>query len=273
MSPTSGKDWLQRYEKRAGKKHPTAETKPARRGGTPGMGFDTADPTLFLMHGPVPSSSWMFAKDRTVAKIKTNVVNSLSEATGVDTTTVNDMLATWIYTSNDQDPNALSMQEAAAKEFGVPLSDWQKGEIQKVGERVTGPVRSAPSRNDELEVLKAMRDNTQAEFARQGYKPGDTLTLYRGMTLPPDPARKVGSVENYKGGAIESWSAGKKLAKDFATRSDRYYGKNQQGVVLSMRVPIENIIGTAITGFGVVTQGEYVILGSVQNTVSIEFAT
>jgi len=274
LSPTSGKDWLQRYEKKTGKKHPTAEKKPTRRGGTPGMGYESADASRVLIHGPVPSSSWMFAKKSTILKIKANVVASLSEESGVADNIVSDMLAMWDYTSNDASAEALSMQEAASEEFDVPLSKWQKDAIQNINEsdEVSRDVvfRDEVSRDDERAVLKAMYDNTQAELARQGYKPGARITLYRGMASPPDPTRKVGSVANYKGNAMESWSAGEQVAKDFAIRAGV---ADQQGVVLSMAVPIENIMGTAITGFGGIHTGEFVVLGNIASEVSIMFAT
>ena len=50
------------------------------------------------------------------------------------------------------------------------------------------------------------------------------------------------------------------MAREFA---DGGYVNNAQNVMLSMEVPVNRIVGTSRTGFGCLTEGEFVILGSV----------
>jgi len=272
LSPTSGKDWLQRYEKRAGKKHPKAMEGPVRRGGTPGKGHVDPLADAFLRHGSSSKGTWKFADNNAVAATKSKITGLLASASGVDRSAVNYMVGKWADTSNDHDAEALSMQEAVSEEFGVPLSDWQKDNISRVNSDPAtfgGPVKGYVSREDERKVLRAMYDNTQAELKTAGFEPGDTVTLFRGTTSERVTGRRTWDVEDYKGNAIESWSISKGAAKDFADG----YGTGSQGSVLSMNVPIENIIGTAVTGFGCVNEGEFVVLGSVPSEVSIAYVT
>jgi len=265
MSPTSGKDWLQRYEKRAGKKHPSVskpkpvvakpKPKPTRRGGEVGNDARDAIADKFLRD----------TKGDAV-KTKDTVVSTMSEMSGLDKDMVNLMIGQWAGTSNNHNPQALSMQEAVSEEFSVPLSDWQKENIAFVnkGEGIgplmpKGPVRGWGSRDEERALLKAMHDNTQAELKKAGYKPGDTISLYRGASVPLVSTRRKGVSEGYSGNAMESWSINKAAAREFAYN---HGDAKSQGVILNMHVPIENILGTARTGFGCLDEGEFVILGS-----------
>lgn len=61
---------------------------------------------------------------------------------------------------------------------------------------------------------------------------------------------KKGDVFDYNGNAIESWSASPNIARDF-------------GRALMMDVPVKNIVSSARTGLGCLSEGEFIILGSI----------
>jgi len=197
-------------------------------------------------------------------EIKANIVTNLSTDTGIAQENVNEIMGEWAETSNDSSAEALSMQEAVSDEFGVSLSAWQRGKIDIVNSsEVGGPVKGYVSRPNERKVLRAMYNNTQAELKTAGYKSGDTVTLYRGYigggrgTTIPDRDTDV----DYHGNAMESWSILPSIASSFGRHPKR-------GRVLSMNVPVENVLSTATTGFGCLTEGEFVVLGGIPSQVA-----
>ena len=277
LSPTSGKDWLQRYEKRTGKKHPIATKKPTRRGGTPGSGMQDAKADEMLRSGS-GEDNWKSASAAAQTKLEDSIVNELASLSGVSTDAINDILGRWILTSNDHNPEALSLQEAASEEFNVPLSDWQKENIAAVNDKVTsdkygygGPVKGSISRREERVLLRAMYTSTQKQFSDEGYEPGDTVSLFRGVAME----RKGGgvikdSIATYTGSAMESWSSSRAIAKEFA---DDYGFSDIQAIVSNMQVPIENILSVSTTGLGCLGQAEFVVFGSIPGDASIVYAS
>jgi hypothetical protein len=70
--------------------------------------------------------AWAGASYEDRGEVKNDLVTRLSEETGVDYDTVNDIVAQWAMSSNDLDMRSLSLQAAAAEEFGVDMSEWQR---------------------------------------------------------------------------------------------------------------------------------------------------
>lgn len=62
--------------------------------------------------------------------VKDDIIKSISEDTGIDYDTVNAIEQQWAKTSN-REYESLSLQEAAAEELGVPLSDYQKRSLKQ----------------------------------------------------------------------------------------------------------------------------------------------
>jgi uncharacterized protein YjbI with pentapeptide repeats len=92
-------------------------------------------------------------------------------------------------------------------------------------------------------VVFEMYQRTQGKLADAGYKPDDTLTLYRGVgrsdtTLSLRP--------------LSSWSALPAVAAEFASES---------GTVWAAEVPIKNIVATPATGFGCYDEWEVTVIG------------
>jgi|Deesub1362A_J573_1020465.scaffolds.fasta_scaffold00751_17 hypothetical protein len=65
-----------------------------------------------------------------VKKWKHRVVSRLSKVVRLPYEWANRVIGNWAITSNDEDAWSLSMQEAAAAEFGVQLSEWQRNKLE-----------------------------------------------------------------------------------------------------------------------------------------------
>lgn len=124
----------------------------------------------------------------------------------------------------------------------VPYEEWIKFNAPNGAQRwdVT---------DDEIrKTARAMYEATQAQLAEAGFKPDDTITLFRGINPGGMPES---GVKQYTGNVIESWSAGYEVALRF--------GHN----ILTMDIPVKNILATAKSGFGCITEGEFVVFGNV----------
>jgi len=235
---------------------------------------------------------WRRASHRIRAVVKSQITDELCERTGLDRELVRDFIKQWAHSSNDSDMRSLSIQEAAAEELGVELSDWQKASIEKILDvswmdeqyshwpKETLDKAKADyfnrldrkplmPREQERQLVRAMYDYTQEELAKAGYKPDDTIEVYRGVTYgDTKPDFGESDVINYKGNAIESWSVGEQVADAFAAGGGELgpidpMGILDYGATISMNVPVKNIISTAHTGFGCLKEGEVIVAGNV----------
>ena len=200
------------------------------------------------------NSHWAMTTDEHKGVVKSNIISKLSDRTGISRMDVNSVMGKWAHTSNDMSREAISLQEAVTEEFDTKLSNWQEGNRMRS--------KGFMGREDERKLLRAMYNDTQTELRKAGYKTGDTITLYRGYIGDADtPVPDRATNTNYKGNAMESWSVLAGIAHDFGR--DVTHGR-----VLAMKVPIENIISTAATGLGCLSEGEFVILGSGKDNVA-----
>jgi predicted ABC-type ATPase/2'-5' RNA ligase len=108
------------------------------------------------------------------------------------------------------------------------------------------------SRENERKIIRAMYNQTQAELSKAGFHPDDTILLWRGV----GHQNIGGHVEfaDYKGNAIESWSIAYTVGRDF---------RKGRGDIIGANVPVRNIISTCKTGFGCITEGEVITVGTV----------
>jgi len=189
---------------------------------------------------------------------------AISEQSGVVSYRVKDAIQVWGTTSNDSDLRALSLQEAVSEEFGIPLSSWQEEKL--AGVRFSTTREPIADREDERAILRAMYDRTQEEFQKAGYKPGDTIRLFRGVTTITDAKR--GETVGLEQNAMSSWSINNEVALFFAKKG--VYAENK-GIILSMEVPIESILSVAArTGLGEYNEGEFVVLGVPGNQAMVQ---
>jgi len=202
--------------------------------------------------------AWMSASVSQRREVKGQICEHLSDQTGMDKEDVNDFVGQWSGSSNDADMRSLAIQQDAAKEFGVKLSDWQRGKIvenENMSKLFEGDkpsnFRSLLPSNQQRSLLRTMYDNAQEALQEQGIK--DHVRLYRGIDLPDVTTKgwSTGDTIDYKGNAIESWSVSEEMAGMFGNTT------------VFMDVPVENIVSTARTGLGCLTEGEFIIMGSI----------
>lgn len=265
------------------------------------------------------NTPWRNASDATRAKVKDEIARALSERTGVDYETVNALIGAWAHSTRYFE--TIELQEAAAEEFGLTLSDFHQKKLEDYRQRERedrekhdleypayvkwgiesatehphsfyidssghlhncDPLQPVPKgglslaeadvspeklrtlvedmfayspsyrpiadRQTERKVLRAMYEYTQERLAQAGFPP--YVTLYRGLDLGDEVAR--GTQCAYRGNTIESWTVDTTVADDF--------GYN----VVAMRVPRSSILSSCRTGFGCLTEGEFVILDHIK---------
>lgn len=197
-----------------------------------------------------------------------------------------EMQQVWAGSSNDHDARALSMQTAAAQEFGVPVSVFvgdrlnatagmkvrtiddlvRRGMTREAAEaemKVMSPSwypLQSRSGMTTREKLRAVYDHTQEQLRADGIAAGSYVRLYRGVTLPNNVIgdMKVLDYRTIRGNPLESWSVSKEIASGFASMA----GAGTKGVVFEALIPVENIVSTARTGMGCLSEGEFIVLGS-----------
>lgn len=183
----------------------------------------------------------------------------------VDKDAVGQVVTQWAKDSNDSNKASLSVQEAASEEFGVPMSQFQQA---KIGTYVVGGQyrpgiienyerASNMTRQAERTILRAQYNNTQAQLQAAGYKPTDTVRLYRGIR---DSSIDINTTANYQGNALESWSISPYIARGFG-------GAGNDSRALVAEVPVSSIFSTARTGNGCLNEGEVVVFGSIPGSI------
>jgi hypothetical protein len=233
---------------------------------------------------------WKSANSGERAEAKIRTVRELAERSGMPEGEVNSLIRQWAYSSNDDDARSLSLQKDAADEFALPLSDFSKEKLDHVGTSFrqldeheqkhhrdlleaggSSPYFPLDSSSDQRKFLRTMYDSTQQRLRKQGLKGNDTVTLYRGVRLSTSEVKgwKEGSYVPVVGNTLESWSVGSGIAANFAGQGTG--GAGTTSVVLAMDVPVKMIVGTAKTGFGCLSEGEVVVLGSKGGTAEVWF--
>ena len=218
--------------------------------------------------------------------VKAKVVNDIAQRAELQPEAVNEMVRQWAESSNDNDMRSLSLQEAAAEELGLELSPYQKTKIGAMrtdqANFITYETRRLPGRTEEQawatmanerpdllplqprsierRFVRAMYGNTQDKLSEMGFSPDDHVTLFRGLNLAkaevPDGWADSARVQ-IKGNATESWSFDLGVGSDFAEGGAR----SDVGIVLAMDVPVKNVIGTCVSGWGCLPEAEIVVAG------------
>jgi hypothetical protein len=240
--------------------------------GRAATGLDTTTEHLdgWLMRDLPDGGHWMSCSTDAAHQAKHELVQTLSERSGVSYEDVNEFIKQWAYSSNDDDMRSLAIQKEISEMFDIPLSNFTKSkitEVEKIAERfgykpgdIGGErpkLKPLMESNKQQAILQAMYNHTQSQLQLAGFEEGSTIRLRRGIRLTHkwDEVNdwQTGDVVNITGNALESWSIGRDTASSF---SGRY------GFVFEMDVPVERVIATARTGFGCLSEGEFVILGS-----------
>ena len=173
---------------------------------------------------------------------------------------ISKLVSGWAFTSSDQNPMMIFMQQMAEKEFGLqgvsPLfrvggpgpGRYVTSEIEIIWKQYEKGVRA---------FLRAMYENTQDHFKEQGIK---EVTLFRGMSRVKDAAAT--GVQEVRMRSLSAYSWSPSIAEGGFTSGGLFQGLRGGGdVLLGSGVPVERILSTTRTGFGAFTESEMVILG------------
>lgn len=248
-----------------------------------------------LSGGTVGSSMWNLAEwdwelvdGESRGYAKNELVTELSRRTGISYGSVNEFIAQWAWSSNDYDMRSLAIQRDAAELFGVPLSEWQASTIAKLeGEfrniardmskrykisvqEAMGELMADPSykkyrplfdSETQMNLLSAMNDYTQEELRRAGFT---TIRVRRGVTVDRGVFADTGWEEGDRVildlNTLSSWTVGERIGGVFAngTTSSKI---DPIGVIFEMDVDVSQVMGSCRTGFGCLTEGEFILLG------------
>ena len=174
------------------------------------------------------------------------VLDGLTERSHVDRGTVNEVLQHWAESSNDHDDVSLLMQHLAETELGAKMSGWQKERFKEFEGNYDSNGTKSMS-----QIIKAMHEWSTEDLSDFGIK---EVTLYRGIETNKNV--KAGDNVNLETNAIESWSTDPLLASSFARGADGH------GIVVKATFPIERILSSARTGFGVLHEHEFTVLNN-----------
>jgi len=246
-----------------------------------GPGQDNAYKAEAWLTSGIPRRNWKGASDYTRGQVKARIVDAIAKRTGIDPQDVNTFIRQWSQSSNDDDMRSLAIQRDAAKEFGMPLSDFTKQSIDLNQSTVLADVlgmtkwnpsiseaeirRRMPDRfplmesPEQRKLLRAMYEHTQEQLKSAGII--GKVTLYRGVKYGSGDVAELEGRDSVriKGNALESWSLDPYVAEQFAMPGEDDWDAG--GVVFAMDVPVTAIMGSAKTGFGCLTEAEFVVLG------------
>lgn len=222
----------------------------------------------------VNKGNWGYAARATRSALKDDIAHEIARTSDAAYDEASTTMESWAHSSNDHDMRSLSVQQAAAKEFGVPVSDFVKERVAEVSAQKVHEVaamgKPLMAEDRQRIVLRAMYENTQKQL-RTTYGPDDTIRLRRGIILGSEVDRPdwvQGGKGSVVGNPLESWSFSAPDARGFAEIYDDESGNT--GYVLEMDVPIKNIFSTALTGSGCLTEGEFIVIGSMPGQALVE---
>lgn len=106
--------------------------------------------------------------------------------------------------------------------------------------------------------VQAQHAETQAYFAAHGYHPGETVTLFRGLSWQhlPDGVRPGGHTMRTTMLPLSSWTSNLAIARRFGQGRT-----GAAGAIVATTIPVEQIFSLAATGMGASTESEVVTIG------------
>lgn len=235
--------------------------------------------------------------------IKNAIATTLQKKTGLSYNFPNGFLKQWAQTSNDTDLRALSVQERASKLFNSPLSPWQKQQLASVYKSRRDELAWAaiPGHNPNIsgtslylfeaqvgeekaiqyidQLLQATYEMTQESFAKEGIT---EVVLYRGIAVDETQLAAMGyktkfpqrgevlRKSNILRNAMESWTSDPGTASSFSGMMSSAHGK-QYRLMVQIRVPVEDIYSTAISGQGCYNEHEFILLNRPRDVMVVSF--
>ncbi len=185
---------------------------------------------------------------------------------------VDNLVNRWAITSADEDNLAIALQRAAQDEFGLGAVSMEHISKSAMAEAAT---RYQTMGNGLRSFLRAQYDLTQAELAANGIRSiqlyrgfawthADDATKFLGQAIPPNPVTVTRMTVRLQ--PISSFSVSPTTAAQFAAPGEKWVAgpwNERTGYQLftSVRVPAERILATPRTGFGCLSESEFVVLG------------
>jgi len=176
-----------------------------------------------------------------------------------------DLVRQWAETSADNEPLSVILQLAANKEFGLKGTRFKHMSQEGIEEYYSLYGGKDVVTKGSRAFVRAMYDETQAEFAKAGIK---ELTVFRGMSLSRDQVASAFGADAVPSGLpitrrgavtfglqpMSSFSVSLSTASSFASGT-------KFSVVMATKVPVSRVVGTPRTGFGARAEHEVVVLG------------
>lgn len=165
------------------------------------------------------------------------------------------LVETWAESSDGFTPLSNAMQRAVQEAFGLSdetlstFLDMKLTDPDKYQRWLEG-VKWYEAHADGLKAFsRAMYDDTQAWFKTQGVT---HVNVWRGAELGQT-------------NAVETVRIGLRPASSFSTTFDTARNfSGQDGTLVGMRIPVDQVLGTARSGWGCLNEREVVVLGSVR---------
>lgn len=179
---------------------------------------------------------------------------------------VGESVALWAETSGDHNSRALAMQKAAEKEFGLSSYNYPAGRESQLAE-ADDFLKDPNSEQTSREFLRAMYKHTQETIqAETGLGPDDEIVLYRGLRFYEDQPAPASLSNAPSEGSLDVFMKLQPMSsystdRDIAVYFTRTFEEGSYGLVISTRVKVRDILSTARTGYGCLTEAEVVVLG------------
>lgn len=174
---------------------------------------------------------------------------------------VNARVSQWASNSGDSERHSVWMQMAAKDEFGTtgdPFAGWNPS--RAYGSSKADVISQYPKYEPMYRTIaRRMYEQTQDELAKDGI---EYVSVYRGMSFGnPPPTWAQYGLQRAELQPINSFSVDKGTAKRFANGLAGNGGGSHK-ILVKARVPRSRIIGSARSGFGCLSEGEFVIMDS-----------
>jgi hypothetical protein len=176
------------------------------------------------------------------------------------------LVGQWASTSGDGSPVPVALQVAAEREFNLGKTFSGQFTYRGDGDLKRSVEQTMEKHGPVLQhFLRAMHDNTQ-EWLNENVS-GDYVTLYRGFEVSRGGRQEPGmsSVDD-AGGSIVGIRM--QPMSSFSTRFNTSYDSFGTDFMIA-RVPKSQIIGSALTGYGCLSEFEVVVLGG-QNSATVK---
>lgn len=158
---------------------------------------------------------------------------------------IKDAISCWASTSADHNVKSIAHQLVANQVFDLKahIKHFHANVIALAEEELQKATKKYPTQA----FIRNQYNATQEWFKKRGYKPTDTLILYRGVNL-----KGKGKNMKYTLQPLSSFSSNIDVAREFANGD----------TIFMAEVPINKILSHPQTGFGCTNECEFVVLGA-----------